>query len=83
MPKGRVNKKVHSNNGVLCKFSQHQRKANIEIAILEEKTTYNKEFNELMQIMCMSHSVKGKYVINVNGLTVDELNNLLSRLESN
>ena len=87
MPKGRTNKKLHSNNGVLCKYShlQHLLKPIFEIVILEEKTTYNKAFNDLMQVVYMSHShsMKQIYVINVNGLTVEELNHLLSRFQSN
>ena len=78
MPKNKVNKKIHSNNGHSKEIQKVIQIPPIQIKNLEEKTTYKRAYDKYCEIVTMSHYTQEKYVVNVNGLTNDELNCLLA-----
>jgi hypothetical protein len=82
MPKGRVSKLIHSNNGLLGKTVKQQQTSHIILQYNKEITNYNEAFNSFMKIMCYPHKIKGNYIININGLNENEFRLLQSHIEN-
>ena len=81
MGKGKTSKIIHSNNGLLQKVPRNQHVAHIELQYIDNvTTTYKEAFDKLMKIMCSPHKIQGNFVININGLTENEVALLCLRL---